>query len=47
MGAVNKLKNGKAGGGSGILPEMVKSRCCREEFRALMLDMVHIQCARR
>ena len=47
MGAVNKLKNGKAGGGSGILPEMVKSRCCREEFRALMLDLVHIQCARR
>ena len=31
MGAVNKLKNGKAGGGSGILPKMVKSRCCREE----------------
>ena len=47
MGAVNKLKNGKAGGSSGILPEMVKSRCWREEFRTLMLDLVHLQCGER
>ena len=30
--AVGKLKNGKAGGESGILPEMVKAACCEPEF---------------
>ena len=39
--AVKKLKNGKAGGSSGILPEMVKAGCCREEFRSFLLDLVH------
>ena len=41
VGAVNNLKNGKAGGESGILPEMVKAGCQRDEFRALLLDLVH------
>ena len=27
VGAVSKLKNGKAGGSSGILPEMLKLAC--------------------
>ena len=39
--AVKKLKKGKAGGSSGILPEMVKAGCCREEFRSFLLDLVH------
>ena len=40
--AVGKLKNGKAGGGSGIiLPEMVKSACCECDFLDLPLDQVH------
>ena len=39
--AMKKLKNGKAGGSSGILPEMVKAGCCREEFRSFLLDLVH------
>ena len=30
--AVGKLKNGKAGGESGILPEMVKAACCEPDF---------------
>ena len=37
--AVGKLKSGKAGGSSGILPEMVKAACCREEFLDLLLDL--------
>ena len=36
-----KLKNGKAGGSSRILPEMVKAGCCTEEFLTLLLDLVH------
>ena len=39
--AVKKLKSGKAGGSSGILPEMVKAGCCREEFLTALLDLVH------
>ena len=30
--AVGKMKNGKAGGESGILPEMVKAACCEPDF---------------
>ena len=36
-----KLKNGKAGGSSRILPEMVKAGCCTKEFLTLLLDLVH------
>ena len=35
--AVNKLKNGKAGGASGILPEMIKAACCESDFLELLL----------
>ena len=38
--AIGKLKNGKAGGASGILPEMVKAACSEEEFLDLLLDLV-------
>jgi len=34
---VAKLKNGKAGGSSCILPEMVKVGCCKEEFMTIYL----------
>ena len=40
MNAVGKLRNGKAGGESGILPEMVKAVCCEEEFVNKLLDLV-------
>jgi len=40
MNAVAKLRNGKAGGESGILPEMVKAACCEEEFVNKLLDLV-------
>ena len=39
--ALNKLKNGKAGGSSNILPEMVKAACEEESFQTLLLDLVH------
>ena len=39
--ALGKLKNGKAAGGSNILPEMIKTACDKEEFRALVLDLIH------
>ena len=39
--ALAKLKNGKAGGSSHILPEMLKAGCCTEEFLTLLLDLVH------
>ena len=39
--AVSSLKNGKTGGESGILPEMVKAGCQSVEFRGLLLDLVH------
>ena len=35
--AVSSLKNGKTGGESGILPEMIKAVCQSDEFR----DLVH------
>ena len=40
-GALSKLKNGKAGGSSNILPDMVKAACEEESFRDLLLDLVH------
>ena len=39
--ALSKLKNGKAGGSSNILPDMVKAACEEESFRDLLLDLVH------
>ena len=39
--AVGKLKSGKAGESSGILHEMVKAACCREEFLDLLPDLIH------
>ena len=39
--AVDKLKNGKAGGSSGVLPEMLKAACCDCEFLDLLLSFVH------
>ena len=41
VSAVGKLQKGKAGGRSGILPEMVKAGCDDVEFRNLLLDLVH------
>ena len=42
-GAIGRLKNGKAGGLSGILPEMViKAACCEEDFLELLLDLVQM-----
>ena len=38
--AVGRIKPGKAGGSSGILPEMLKASCCDEEFRDLLLNLV-------
>ena len=39
--AIGKLKNSKAGGSSGLLPEMVKAACDNEEFKVLLLDLTH------
>ena len=39
--ALGKLKSGKAGGSSGILPEMAKVACEEEEFLELLLALVH------
>ena len=38
--AVMKMKNGKAGGESGVLPEMVKAVCCEEDFVEMLVDLV-------
>ena len=40
MSAVGKMRNGKAGGESGILSEMVKAACCDEEFLSKLLELV-------
>ena len=39
--AIRKLRNGKAAGESGILPEMVKVACDEEEFLSKLLQLVH------
>lgn len=41
MGATEKLNNGKAGGESGVLPEMVKIACIGDEFPKRLLELVH------
>ena len=41
VGAVGKLKNGKAGGSSGIWPEMLKVACQSPGFMDQLLDLVH------
>ena len=40
-GAIGKLKSGKVGGDSGILPEMVKAASCEEGFFHLLMNLVH------
>ena len=40
-GTIGKLKSGKAGGDSGILPEMVKAASCQEGFFHLLMDLVY------
>ena len=37
----NKMKNGKEGGSSGILAEMVKEVSSEDEFLDVWLDLVH------
>ena len=48
MNAVGKLRNGKAGGESGILPELVKATYCEEEeeeeFVNKLLDLANDVC---
>ena len=40
MCAIGKLRNGKAAGESGILPEMLKAVCREEEVMAMLLELV-------
>ena len=40
MQAVSKLKSSKAGGSSGILPEMLRASYCDTRFRHTLLDLV-------
>ena len=39
--AIGKLKSGKAGGDSGILPEMVKAASCEEGLFHFLMDLMH------
>ena len=41
MGAIEKLKLGKAGGEASILPEMVKVACFGDEFPKRLLELVY------
>ena len=41
MRAISKLKDGKAGGESGILPEVVETACSEEEFLSRLVELVH------
>ena len=41
MQAVKKLKPGKAGGSSGVLPEMVRASCTEDKFRVTLLELLH------
>ena len=38
--ALGKMKSGKAGGETGILPEMLKAACYKEEFMEWLLELV-------
>ena len=38
--AIGKLQNRKAGGASGILPEMVKAAWCEDTFRCRLMELV-------
>ena len=38
--AIGKLRSGKVGGGSGILPEMVKAVCYEKEFMSSLLKLM-------
>ena len=40
LGAMGKLRNRKAGGESGILPEKVKTACCEDEFVSKLMGLV-------
>ena len=40
MEAMRRLKDGKAGGHTGILPEMVKASGCCSEFQDCFLDLI-------
>ena len=49
-GAIRMMRNGKAGGNSGILPEMhimLKVACSDDDLLNLLLDLVHTQYGRR
>ena len=41
MDAVTKMKNGKTGGSSEILPEMVKVACQDPDFENVLLKLIH------
>ena len=41
VGTVGKLKNGKAGGSSGIRSEMLKVACQSPGFMDRLLNLVH------
>ena len=38
--ALGKMNSGKAGGESGILPEMLRAACGKEDFMKLLLELV-------
>ena len=38
--AVVQLRNGKAAGESGILPEMVKAACCDGDFEGMFMELL-------
>ena len=44
LDALMKLRNGKAAGESGILPEMVKAACCDGNFVEMLLELVTEVC---
>ena len=41
LNAIEKVKNGRAGGESSILPEMVKAACIGYTFSKTLLELVH------
>ena len=41
--AVGKLRNGKAGGASDILPEMMNAACYEDKFVSWLMELVHVQ----